>query len=241
MIAKTTSLYRCADCSHGKHLTAWAASTVHGPLGADGELDSHDWEDDYQTHEESIQCTRHPDSAIERLVDGIWCRWWNCIRCGGEGCPAESPLGKVHAGWRPAAEARDLARVWPGLGPGHVLDVDLHFYRPGLSATPMCRICDVNATFPKAERPCEGDQHHCPAVITGLGESPDATQRYGSEVWFCNRPGQMNEDFTTWTCTGGHATGADHVENARQWRHDQDCVIGCPWPQLTRQASARFR
>jgi hypothetical protein len=124
------SVYRCATCGHGEHLTAWAGGNIQGRLGADGELDTYDYVDDWGIYESSIQCTEHADGVMEKLVDGEWCRWWRCETCDGRGrvdvgvnwqkpdgysCPApkemllsRSPGWYGHEGWRPVSE---LARA----------------------------------------------------------------------------------------------------------------------------------
>lgn len=120
-----TEVYRCADCGHGRHLMAYGLAVTYGPLGADGELERHDDVDDYDIQEGSICCTTHIDSVIEKQVNGVWCRFWNCPRCQGYGkvdrrtgtrgawdgfeCSEGIPMprggwGKIHEGWRPVAE-----------------------------------------------------------------------------------------------------------------------------------------
>lgn len=113
--------YRCAECRHGRYLTAWAAANIQGKLGADGDLDTWDYTDTWGVFEDSIECSKHPSGVIERQVDGQWCRWWQCAACKGTGrtnqgehwrsrdgypCPAEGILlaGRergVHEGWIP--------------------------------------------------------------------------------------------------------------------------------------------
>lgn len=111
-------VYRCAECGHGRHLTAWAGANIHGPLAPNGsDLESDDWTDVWGIHEDSIECSEHPDGVIEHRVGEHWCRWWVCPRCDGNGrtsggypCP-EPGLGKdgtfrddrygPHEGWRP--------------------------------------------------------------------------------------------------------------------------------------------
>jgi hypothetical protein len=116
------SVYRCEECGHGLHLTAWAAALTFGPLGADGQLEgSGIW--DEVIHEDSIECSRHPDATIEKLVDGQWCRWWVCPQCKGKqrrpgwpacpepGLPPEPrTYGERHVGWRPV----ELATIKAG-------------------------------------------------------------------------------------------------------------------------------
>lgn len=62
-------VYRCAECRHGRHLTAWAGANIHGPLAPDGsDLESYDWTDVWGIHEDSIQCSKHSDGVIEHRV-----------------------------------------------------------------------------------------------------------------------------------------------------------------------------
>jgi hypothetical protein len=110
-------IYRCAECGHGRHLTAWANVCAHGPLGPDGHLTRYDWDEEDEIHEDSIQCTIHPDGAIEHRVGERWHRWWACPKCSGTGkassgypCHAaglqddgslrDDECG-AHHGWRP--------------------------------------------------------------------------------------------------------------------------------------------
>jgi hypothetical protein len=104
---------------------AWAPASVYGPVGPDGELaeDTDVWADG--VHEDSIQCKEHWDGPVEKSVDGQWCRWWNCLKCGGKGrvhvgeswqapdgyacsegleVPGKHGPYKIHCGWRPVAE-----------------------------------------------------------------------------------------------------------------------------------------
>jgi hypothetical protein len=110
------SVYRCAECGHGKNLFAWAHANIYGPLGDDGELSSHDWTETWEDPiEESIQCSEHPDGVIEMCVGNVWCRWWSCLECRGKGytesdggryrhrCEAPAIQG-AHACWRPVAD-----------------------------------------------------------------------------------------------------------------------------------------
>lgn len=82
--------YRCAQCRHGRHLSASAAAVVTGPLAPDGTLGAHDHVDEAYLHEDSIQCDRHPDAEIQRFGDGEWCRWWRCDGCKGRGRVSQS-------------------------------------------------------------------------------------------------------------------------------------------------------
>jgi hypothetical protein len=79
-------VWRCAECGHGRHLTAWAGANIHGPLAPNGtDLESDDWVDVWGVHEDSIQCGEHPDGVLERRVGERWCRWWVCPNCDGNG------------------------------------------------------------------------------------------------------------------------------------------------------------
>jgi hypothetical protein len=91
-VTGAASVYRCAECGHHRHLTAWAGALAFGPLHADGTLASHDTVEDDWLHEDSIQCGKHPGAVLEKSVDGQWCRWWNCPACAG--------TGKVGGSWR---------------------------------------------------------------------------------------------------------------------------------------------
>jgi hypothetical protein len=129
------SVYRCVHCGDGKRLMAWAPANVYGPVAADGDLAQHDdvWDMD-GVHEDSIQCTEHPDCGIEKYVDGKWCCWWNCPKCKGTGrvgatgrgpapdgypCRAETFKGSntwgswgVHSGWFPVEEVARVMAAW---------------------------------------------------------------------------------------------------------------------------------
>jgi hypothetical protein len=225
-----TSVYRCADCGHGKHLMAWAPANVYGPLGPDGELaeDTDVWTDGI--HEDSIQCCEHPSAIIEHWAGGEWCRWWRCPWCWGDGkhCPYEGfrPAGGTrtgaHEGLRPAREIKRLPAL-PGAAPGHVFKMSTGM--PARNAT--CRICTVFVTSITGGRPCEGDRHECPAEVPE--GTPGSTRVGGHEGWFCYQPGKMNAEFTAWACEAGHViTEEDHAHPGGQ------CVIPgrCPWPDL---------
>jgi hypothetical protein len=108
------TVYRCADCGDGKRLFAWAHANVYGPVGSDGTLDRYDYDETWEDPiEESIACGRHPSGVIEMCVDGVWHRWWRCVKCRGKGyteygryptyrsnCEATTFEGK-HGCWRP--------------------------------------------------------------------------------------------------------------------------------------------
>lgn len=107
---------------------AWAPANAYGPVAADGELARHDDVWDYGLHEDSIQCTEHPDGVIEWSDGGVWCRWWCCPKCDGKGrvhagenwrapdgyecsegisLPGKYGPYKIHRGWRPAEALAD--------------------------------------------------------------------------------------------------------------------------------------
>lgn len=230
------SVYRCAECGHGRHLTAWGNASVHGPLGADGEIESFEWDEVWQVHEDSIQCARHPDGVVEKAIDGRWCRWWACPRCFGKDdrgyCPEEGihPAdgdGKrlAHAGWWPTGEP------WPV----STLDRGSHVFPPGRD--PRCRYCRVPAGSVTAkDLECEGDRHQCPAA-SGEGASETARQLYGSDTWMCFQPGKMNSDFTEWRCDLGHVTTrADHKAHQDLGRCPCEFLMVSALPDSTRRA-----
>jgi hypothetical protein len=211
--ATTASVYRCAECGHGKHLTAWANVCCHGPLGSDGHLTEYDWDEEDWLQEDSIQCAEHPDAVVEKLIDGTWCQWYQCRWCLGDGRSCDEGFrppggsGKVHAGWRPVTEIAGLPAL-PGAGPGHVFA--LVPGRPGREAT--CRICQCLAGSIAGCKACQGDRHECPVVVPE--GTPGAQRVYDSDRWHCYQPGKMNGDFTAWTCAAGHAitrAGHDHA------------------------------
>jgi len=234
--AQEASVYRCVPCGHGTHLEAWGNASVHGPLAADGEIEGYDWDELWQVHEDSIQCTGHPGAALEKKIGGRWHRWWNCPRCHGSGragtswpvqdgypCPEEGipdaergGRGRVHGGWWPAGEEPPSPDRL-----GHV------FTRAGDWA---CRYCGR----PSSEQPCPGDRHTCPAAVPE-GATDTATRIHGAAGWCCYQPGIMSEGFTGWRCNAGHVTTRDgHVPAGQQ--HSDVChhlgFPGCPWPYL---------
>jgi hypothetical protein len=229
------SVYRCADCGHGRRLSAWAHANLYGPLGADGEISEYDgiepWEDPI---EESIDCSRHPGAIIEKFTNGEWCRWWRCPKCGGLGyltygptfgghrkqCGAPGYKGQ-HDCWRP------LSDYPPG---ADSLDHDGHVFTRGHGR--CCRRCAAAEDSATGEAPCAGEGHHCPAVVTE-GATPTASRVYGHDEFFCFQPGTMSDDFTTWTCGAGHILTAGHVPDTT--RHEAVCPMAglrCPWPFL---------
>lgn len=228
--AASQEVYRCAECGHGKHLAAWGSASVHGPLSAGGEIESYDWDEVWEVHEDSIQCAVHPGAVLEKSIVGRWCRWWICSRCDGKTrdghCPEDGihPAdgdGKqiVHAGWWPSDEP------WPV----SALDRGGHVFTPGRD--PHCRYCRVIAGSTSAQTlECEGDRHQCPAAVKE-GTSEPARQMYGKTDWVCFQPGKMNGGFTEWRCGSGHViTRAGHVPPGR--RHKDVCNLAewrCPW------------
>jgi len=129
--------YRCGECKSWRHLTAWAAAVVEGPLDATGHLIEYTDVEDCYLHEDSIQCTKHPDALIEMFRKGYWCRWWSCPKCRGYGrVGSQGPCreggyqcsgglkhaegswywdGKIHEGWLPASEVDALCASSPSL------------------------------------------------------------------------------------------------------------------------------
>lgn len=219
-----TSVYRCADCGHGEHLTAWGAATVHGPLAADGEIAEDIWTEVYEVyevHEGSIQCSKHPDAVIERCIDGEWCRWWCCPWCLGDAGRCDYVTG-THDGWRPIAEIATMPPL-PGIARGHALILE-----PGEPARlARCRICEAERGSLRGEGQCPGDHHNCPSTVQE--GTPDSHRVGGSEDWHCYQPGQMNADFTAWTCRSGHVITRDnHAHPGGR------CIIpqSCPWDDL---------
>lgn len=227
------SVYRCAECRNGKHLTAWAIVLCHGPLDADGHLTEYDWDEEDWLHEDSIECSKHPAAVIEHSVNGEWCRWWRCPWCWGDGkyCPyegfrpADGTRTDAHQGLRPAREIKRLPAL-PGAAPGHIFKASPT--APARDAT--CRICTNYATSITGRRPCEGDRHECPAEVPE--GTPGSMRVYGHEGWSCYRPGKMNADFTVWTCDSGHVITRENHEHPRG-----NCVIPgrCPWGDLLRR------
>lgn len=234
MTVAPASLYRCAECGHGQQLTAWANATVHGRLGADGEVTSVDWEEQWHLFEDSIQCAKHVDPLLEKHVGGQWCRWRRCPRCRGAGvigtdqytpqCPEDGfrPVGSTpldqltHQGWWPTDQPI----------PASALDKLGHVFTP--DGPGRCCYCRRS---PGIEKPCPGDAHQCPAIVT-VGDSDTARQPYHCDDWVCYQPGAMNEGFTEWRCQRGHViTRAGHVPAGQ--RHA--CHLAgsrCPWEFL---------
>lgn len=235
--AAKVSVYRCAECSHGRDLMAWAPANAYGPVGADGDLRAHYdvWDDGI--HEDSIQCATHPDGVIERCFKGTWCRWWRCPWCLGEArsCPAGgfhpadkpprsgSDPGRAHEGWRPIADI-DRLPTSPDAGPGHAFNLTAG--RPWMLA--RCRVCGSSIASPLGREACRGDRHACPVILEG--PAPDARQMWGRNDWFCYQPGHMSADFTAWTCEAGHVITRDSHEHL-----SRRCAIpdGCPRADLT--------
>jgi hypothetical protein len=237
-----TGLYRCGECGHGHHLTAWAIVLAYGSLGADGHLADAGYDEEDRLFEDSVQCTRHPDSAVDMRIGGQWHRWWNCPLCHGRGkvnvrdgyraverdCPMDGiqqPGGGgtrlVHGCWWP------LSEPWPV----STLDRAGHVFTPGVE--PCCRHCGVLHGSIAGREPCDPRRqngHHCP-VIVAEGDSDAAFRVHGSPRWFCGQHGAMNGDFTTWRCDLGHVTSqAGHVPPGEQ--HEDACGIAgfrCPW------------
>jgi hypothetical protein len=78
------SLYRCAECGHGRNLYAYSQAVAYGPVAADGLLASHDHTDDCFLFVNSIQCRVHPDGQIQTKVGTRFHIWRRCPQCNGE-------------------------------------------------------------------------------------------------------------------------------------------------------------
>lgn len=130
-MATAEGAYRCARCRSWRHLLAWAAALVEGPLDAEGKMIDYGYVEDCYLHEDSIHCTRHIDAPVEMFHQGRWCRWWSCPRCRGwrrvdgngfpsretgrysyqcnQGIPATGwHDGLIHEGWLPARRHEEL-------------------------------------------------------------------------------------------------------------------------------------
>ena len=125
-MATVEGAYRCAECKSWRHLLAWAAALIEGPLGADGNLTEYQYVEDCYLHEDSIHCTKHANAPIEMFHKGRWCRYWSCPKCQGRGRVAPDGRaiggersyecseglkvsedrwgGRMHRGWLPAPE-----------------------------------------------------------------------------------------------------------------------------------------
>lgn len=161
------SQYRCADCRNGKHLYAWGTAAVHGPLGADGDIDYIDYDDVHTVHEDSIQCGRHPGAVIERLIGDQWCRWRNCPWCSGEErcldelAFADAQTGRMtHHGWWPSSRPVGPS---PPEQRGHVL----YLARGRLLC---CQRCDLPISSIRGQEPCRGVSYRAPGSAGGEGE-----------------------------------------------------------------------
>jgi hypothetical protein len=236
------SLYRCAECQHGRNLSAWGNASVYGPLDEKGDISYIEWEEVYNVHLDSIQCRKHPDPILEKKINGQWCRWWTCPLCqerdeDRKHCPEEGvePFPpdtshrprRVHGTWWPNR------RAWPR----STVNRNGHVFTPGMRGT--CRHCGTHVTSLAAEELlCEGDRHQCPVVVPE-GATATAQQPYKSQDWLCFQPGAMNDDFTAWTCGAGHVITRAHVpprdlyvDAGRQ--HEKVCAwpSKCPWEHL---------
>jgi hypothetical protein len=180
----------------------------------------YDWDEEDRLHEDSIACTKHPDATIEKRVDGKWCRWWICPWCGGDGKHCD--YVQTHKDWVPKAKIAAMPPL-PGIARGHALI--LKPGEPGRLA--RCRICTEDRGSLLIERQCPGDQHICPAIVPA--GTPGAEPLYRRPEWLCCQPGQMNADFTAWTCRAGH------IITRRRYGHSPDqCDIprNCPCDDL---------
>lgn len=228
--APGASAYRCAECGHGRHLTAWGNASVCGPLGADGEITEYEWDELWQLHEDSIQCARHPGAAWEKLVAGRYCRWYCCTRCDGDGRGGQCPCTGVHPadgdGKRTAHSGWWQGEPWPSSD----LDRDGHAFTPGRD--PHCRYCGA---FADGESGCKGDTHECPATVEP-GTGKPSFQLYRSDIWVCYQPGTMNGDFTEWRCEAGHVvTRETEVPRGFPGRNPQEHLAHAAAGQLGRR------
>lgn len=161
-VAPTTGdagVYRCTECGNGQNLTAYANAVVRGPLDADGSISTFDWEEVWEVHEDSIQCGKHPDPDLEKMIDGQWCRWRTCSICHGSNrahCPDDgftaAGSGKyawlVHRGWWPVGELVPQAAAEQL---GHVAFLeDGQLY--------CCRRCGLPISSIAAREPCQGEK-----------------------------------------------------------------------------------
>lgn len=227
--------YRCAECGHGRHLTAWGLASVHGPLGPDGDIAEIAWDEVFELFEDSIQCSQHPAFDLHKFIDGRWCQWVNCPRCHGHGnftikdglrdytkqCPEDAftdVYGRpVHGGWWPLGQDPPAFTLERRGG---------HWLTPG--GNPECRICGTLSGSINSGKPCPGKGHQCPAPVAE-GDSSTAAQVYGHEGWICFQPGILNEAATEWRCGRGHVITSGHVPAGRA--HDDVCAwpSKCPW------------
>jgi hypothetical protein len=170
---------------------------------------------------------------------GVWHRWWSCQACDGNGGPRASRCQVAvprHRGWYPASAVSSGAMDTPeflfGVGPGHAWTG-----RPLRQA--RCRHCRFPVT--SGCGPCRGDRHICP-VIVPAESSATASQVYGQDYWRCSQPGQMNDDFTGWTCALGHVTTRErHPSHDPYGKGDAVCgsrEIGCPFDYLASRPPA---
>jgi hypothetical protein len=114
-------------------------------------------------------------------------------------------------------------------GPGHVFSVAI--ITEHNVVLPRCRYCRARANSAVAQWSCEGDVHRCPRPVRPRASAPPVRVGQQDEA-LCGLPGEMNVDFTGWTCRGGHATDQSHAED--EVRHALACPIApaCPWPEL---------
>lgn len=70
------SIYRCAECGHGRALIGYQQVWFQGPVGPDGHLTEHDEELPVNLPAEwdSIRCSLHEFAVIHKNIDGTWVR-----------------------------------------------------------------------------------------------------------------------------------------------------------------------
>ena len=75
-------VYRCSECGHGRHLTAWFSGLAEGTVeGSRFGEEIYGWEDT-EIQEGSLACSVHGDLVeIHKRVDGVWCAPSRCPAC----------------------------------------------------------------------------------------------------------------------------------------------------------------
>lgn len=201
---------------------------VHGPLGPDGEISSYEWDELYEVHEDSIQCSRHPGGGLEKFIGGRWCLWVNCPRCHGRGTFTVPAGLREHERECPEEGFTDVeGRVSHG-----------HWFTPG--GRPECRTCGVLAESIAGRDPCRGRGHTCPVPVAE-GDSDTTGRVRGRDGWLCFQPGELNDTGTEWRCGRGHVITREHVPGGAA--HDDVCgwPARCPWRFLTETGTAAVR
>ena len=75
-------VYRCSECGHGRHLTAWFLGLAEGTVeGSRFGEEIQGWEDT-EVQESSLACSVHGALVeVHKLVDGVWCVPTMCPAC----------------------------------------------------------------------------------------------------------------------------------------------------------------